>query len=334
MGGLTDQQIKAVLNKAKKVEDDINVSLDEIESFGNQESIATMCSSIAAYNKMIKERITFVNKELTQIIPFTRENLYLICAYTGSGKSTIAANISFPLWKEGKRTLVISNEESEQDVLFRIACIELGYNFNDYKKGVMPKATQVECMSLFPEIAKFVKIIDVNYKDGITTKVEGVKNILNSLIGSDFSCAMIDYYQLIKRSTTNPNAETYGVLNDFRIWLGQYIKRSNVPIVVFAQLHSMGKRPNKDIDSRIKDCPAIVEPSTVIIEVVPNFEERTSSFLILKDRFGASGKRIECAYDRGRFVSLDQEAIARLNQQKVDDIQKLTDIEEDEEGQP
>jgi len=311
--------------------DDVDISLDELESFGDKDSIEKMFKSIKNYNEMLEEKITFVNQDLTDAIPFTKENLYLLCAYSGSGKSTVAANVSHPLWKQGKKSLVISNEESEQDVMFRIASLELGYNFNEYKKGRMPKAQQKQCMILFPDIAKFVKVVDVNFKDGFTTKVEGVKKILEMVEDHDYSCAMIDYYQLIKTSIKNPQAGSYDVLNNFRIWLGQYIKRANIPIVVFAQLHSLGKRNNKDLDNRIKHCPDIYEPSTVVVEIVPNFEEHTSDFIIHKDRFGFAGMKITCGFDRGKFVTLDRGALEKIQQQKIDIIEDKVGIADGQE---
>jgi len=329
MGKLPSDMVKKIINEHGSVDAEVDVSLDELESFGNKESIETMFGNIAAYNNMLKERITFVNKDLTKAIPFTRENLYLMCAYSGSGKSTVAANVSFPLWKQGKKSLVISNEESEQDVLFRIACLELGYNFNQYKKGLMPKALQKECAILFPEIAKYVKVVDVNYKKGLTTKVEGVKNVLDAVAGQDYSCAMIDYYQLIKTSVEKPSSGSYEVLNDFRIWLGQYIKRSNIPIVCFAQLHSLGKRNNKDLDNRIKHCPDIYEPSTVVIEIVPDFDNKTSDFIIHKDRFGLAGHKITCAFERGRFISMTDEVIQKMEEAKLDVIEDKAGITDD-----
>ncbi len=321
MANLTTDQVKNMLDQHKQSEDNVEVSLDDVDSQGNKESILEMYTDIASYNKMLKERITFVNKDLTKAIPFTRENLYLMCAYSGSGKSTVAANVSFPLWKEGKKAVIISNEESKQDVIFRVACLELGYNFNDYKKGVMPKPMIKDCMVLFPEIAKYIKVIDVNYKNGLTTKIEGVKNILDAVSNQGYSCILLDYFQLVKYSVGNPNASTYESLNDLRVWLGRYIKRSDIPVVVFAQLHSIGKRANKDLDSRVKECPAIIEPSTVVIEIIPDFENRTSSFIIHKDRFGLAGHRIECAFERGRFVSMSDDVIQQRQVKEIDDIE-------------
>ncbi len=303
---------------------EMDVHLDELDKFGDKECLSEIYKDISKYNKMLQERITFCNEDLTEAIPFTRENLYLICAYSGSGKSTIAANVSYPLWKQGKKTLVIANEEPKQDILFRIGCLELGLNFNDYKKGRMPADQQIKVAKLFPEISKHVKILDVNYKDGLTTKVEGVKNALKAVQNADYSCAMIDYFQLIKFSVERPNAKSYDVLNDFRIWLGQYIKRSKVPIVLFAQLHSLGKRNNKDLDSRIKHCPDVYEPSTVVIEVVPNFDDRTSDFIIHKDRFGLAGTRITCGFENGRYIKLTEEFKQKITDKKLEKIANST----------
>lgn len=309
----------------------MTVTFDDVNNFGDKESLREMVVDIAKYNKMLDERITLVNESLTAAIPFTRENLYLFCAYTGSGKSTVAANISYPLWKQQKKVLVISNEESKQDVLFRIACLDLGFNFNDYKKGSMPAENQRAAIALFPEISQYVKVLDVTYKEGLTTKLEGIKSALDAIKTSDYSCVLIDYFQLIKYSVSDKSKKTYEVLNDLRVWLGLYIKRSNVPIVLFAQLYSQSKRQAKghDIDTRIKECSAIVEPATVIIEVIPNFEERTTDFVIHKDRFGAAGARIMCPFEKGRYLKhLD---VREQAVRKLDSL--MEDIKDDAKGQ-
>ncbi len=315
-----DPRRHKILADSQAEESDVSMSFEELESFGDKDSLREMFHGINNYNQMLKERITFINPYLTDVIPFTRENLYLICAYSGNGKSSCAANVSYPLWQQQKKSLVISNEESEQDILFRIACLELGYNFNAYKKGRMPIAQQREVAKLFPFIAKYVKVVDVNAKNGITTKAEGIMNILEKVQDKDYSCVMIDYYQLITKSIKSPNASTYEVLNNLRMWFGRYIKRSNIPIVIFAQLHSLGKRNNKDLDSRIKDSPTIYEAATVVIEMIPNFENLTTEFLVHKDRFGCAGQKITCGFDRGRFIELTDKHFKQVQDDKVDEL--------------
>lgn len=321
-----EEQIKLLQRSGVKVHQELDITFDEIDSFGNRDSLLEMATSIAKYNKMMSERITLINESLTSAIPFTRENLYLFCAVSGSGKSTIAANISYPLWKQQKKVLVISNEETKQDILFRIAALELGYSFNEFKKGLMPIERQRECIALFPDISKYVKILDVTWRDGLTTKIEGVQKALESVIDQGYSCALIDYYQLIKDSLFEENRTRYDVLNDFRIWLGKYIKSCEIPVCLFVQLYSMGKRGGvRDIDARIKECSAIVEPATVIIEAVPNFEDATTDFIIHKDRFGVAGHRITCPFQHGRYLkALSEREIAERR------LEQLT--EELEEG--
>lgn len=329
MTKIPDSVLDAMIAQDKKKDAELAVSLDDVNAFGDKESIIKMYESIRAYNRMLKEKITFINEDLTRVIPFTRENLYLICAFTGSGKSTICANVSYPLYQQQKKTLVISNEESQQDVLFRIACLELGYNFNDYKKGNMPIQQQKEIIKLFPKISQYVKVLDVNYKDGLTTKLEGVQNALVAVQKADYSCAMIDYYQLIKYSLNKPQANTYEVLNDFRSWLGRYIKDSNIPIVLFAQLHSLGKR-SKDIDTRIKDCPVVSETATVIIEAIPDFEAHKTDLIIVKDRFGCQGKRVEVGFDHGRFVPYTEDFKKKVLGEKITQIENKLAEEKDD----
>lgn len=304
----------------------LDVSFDEIDSFGDKESLTEVIQNIANYNKMLGEQITLINDSLTAAIPFTRENLYLFCALSGSGKSTIAANISYPLWKQGKKILVVSNEETKQDILMRIAALELGYSFNEYKKGLMPIDKQRECIQLFPSISQFVKVLDVTWREGLTTKIEGVQKALESIIGQGYSCVLIDYYQLIKDSLYDKDRTRYDVLNDFRVWLGRFIKRCELPVCLFVQLYSMGKKGGvKDIDARIKECSAVVEPATVIIEAVPNFEESTTDFIIHKDRFGIAGTKIVCPFHNGRFLKQigSRELAERKLDALVEDIKDL-----------
>lgn len=309
---LTPEQIQAQLKLAGKgpaVE--VQVSLNDIESFGDKASMTEMLTDISKYKKMLAERITLINDALSATIPFTRENLYLFCAYTGSGKSTVAANITYPLWKQKKKTLVISNEESKQDIMFRIACLDIGLNFNDYKKGQMSNEDILKVVQLFPEISNYVKVLDVTYQDGLTTKIEGIKKALESVKQEEsYSCVLIDYFQLIKYSLKDSKKTGYDNLNDLRIWLGQYIKSSTMPVVLFAQLYSVSKKGGaKDIDTRIKDCTSIVEPATVIIEIVPNFENRTSEFIIHKDRFGRAGHKIVCGFEKGRYIMVNNDEL-------------------------
>lgn len=327
MSKLTPEQITNALNPKPKQADvspddemNLNISLEDVNSFGDKESIKTMYDSVKSYNQMLGEKITFVNEALTAAVPFTRENLYLMCGYSGNGKSTIAANISYALYKDKKKTLVISNEEPMQDIIYRIACLEIGYNFNDYKKGMMPQSKQIECLKLYPEICEYVKVIDVNYNNGVTFTIEGIKNILTAVKTADYSAVQIDYFQQIKASVVHPNRSSFENLTNLRMWIGRYIRESNIPVVMFAQLHSMGKRNNVELDNRIKDCPSVYEAATVCIEIIPDFETKTTAFHIKKDRFGYQGMKIECAFDKGKYIPVTAAHMEQAQKDRIDNL--------------
>ena len=77
MSKITPEQLAAALSGSKKSPQnniigvdrnkviDVSVSFDDIDNFGNADSIKEMYEDIASYNRMIKERITFINPALT-----------------------------------------------------------------------------------------------------------------------------------------------------------------------------------------------------------------------------------------------------------------------------
>jgi archaellum biogenesis ATPase FlaH len=310
---------------------DISVSLDEINSFGDDESLKEMYQDIAAYRRMLQEKITFINPELSALVPFSRENLYLLCATSGTGKSTTAANISYPLWQQQKKVLIVTNEESKHDVLYRIACLHLGLSFNQFKKGEMPKANIKQVMELFKDIAKYVKVADVNFKDGVTSTTEGIKNLLNAVRTADFSCVLIDYWQNIKRTIHGDNSSHYNILDDLRIFLGQYIKKSNVPIVMFAQIYPAAGKRSTELEDRIKMGKTIYETATVVMEIITDFDNKVTKFNIRKDRFGYEGQYLNCYFDNGRYRAIDEDELKDIMQNgHMDNIAGKLDMEEDD----
>lgn len=307
------------------ISEEFKISDEDLDYRGSQEYSDKAKDKVDRYNLALAQKQTFITPTLTNVIPFTKENLYLMCAYTGSGKSTLSANIAYPLWQEEKKVLIISNEENEEDILFRIACLHLGLNFNDYRKGRMTYEDQQQVLALFPSIIQYVRIFDVSYKDGFTSYVDGIKSVLTQIKGKGYSCVMIDYFQNIRYSRGNPKAKAFDVLYDLRSWLAQYIKSSEIPVVLFAQLHSRSKRTGEDIDNRVKDCPPIIEPATVIIEAIPNYEELYTSLIICKDRFGAQGFRLKVGFDNGKFVDYTPQFQALAKQRKQQMTANQTD---------
>lgn len=320
---------KAGIKESDKAQS-MTATVDEMRNFGGMDSVKEIVSNMARHQRHLRERLTLINESLTRAIPLTRENLYLFCAYTGSGKSTIAANISRPLWKQGKKVLVLTNEESKTDVILRIACLELGADFKDYKNGTMSGEQQLALIALMPSITDFINVIDV--ADPRTARIEGMINILESAKDEDYSCILIDYFQLVKYSEADSRKEPYAVLSQFKDYLGPYAKKSNAPVVLFVQLHSLSKRPSKgtELDNRIKECSFILEPASVVIEVIPNFEYKTTDFAICKDRFfGRTGKRIVCPFVDGQYMEAFKNKQALVDHQSTCKLDKITSAGDD-----
>ena len=275
------------------------------------------------------------------------DSLYLHEDFTVMHNSSVAANISYPLWKQGQNVLGLANEESDCDVVFRVACIELGLSYNDYKNGKMSAENQLLIIKMIPEITKHIKIFDNNYKNGLTGTLEGVISFLEAIKNrDDYSCVLIDYYQNVKRSIDHPEWDLRKILVTLQVYIKNYIKHTSFPVVMFAQLHSVGKRPAKEMDSRIKEAPSVEEAATLTIEVVPDREARCSDFIIHKSRFGIAGFRMTLGFDKGKFVNytedfkrkvntaknaLMEEELQRRREKQMTDVLVAANIEEMEE---
>jgi KaiC/GvpD/RAD55 family RecA-like ATPase len=310
---------KAGLGTSSKMKA-MEVSLDEVRDFGNVDTLTDVVSGIARHNAALKQRAILINESLTKAIPLVRENLYIFAAYTGSGKSSTAANITYPLWQQGKKTLIISNEETRSDIYARIACLHAGIDFKRVKQGEITKDQERAYVQHLPNINKFITVFDAT--DIRTARLEGVINILEAAKNEDYACILIDYFQLVKYSEADSRKEPYQVMMNFKDYLGAYIKKSNSPVVLFVQLWSLSKRPSKgtELDARLKECSSIQDPASVIIEIVPNFEDEVSDFLICKDRFfGRKGQKLTCPYEKGRFLDAieDNEILIRSAHNKL-----------------
>jgi hypothetical protein len=114
-------------------------------------------------------------------------------------------------------------------------------------------------------------------------------------------------------------------------YLGPYAKASNAPVVLFVQLHSLSKRPAKgtDLDGRIKECSFILEPASVVIEVIPNFKYKTTDFAICKDRFfGRTGKKVVCPFVDGQYMEAFASKLALVEYQAQCKLDKMMKDEE------
>lgn len=222
-------------------------------------------------------------------------------ATSKSGKSTLCANIAHSILLQGKKTLVITNEESSTDVLARVACLELGINFNKDKLG---HTSEHDRHNVTKQIKEVAKLVDVAGKEKYRTwSTEVVRKILDKVVDDDYSVIMLDYFQLVSQSLVNPSLGYVEVLTQLAVFLSSFIKRSRAPLVVFAQLRDDGK-VSEPFKNRIEHCKNIFNQATQIFELLKDGENLQSILRVVRSRFGDS-ESYYFGFDKGKLTSID-----------------------------
>ena len=250
-----------------------------------------------------KNRLPFITAQLTEFVPLYYPNLILVGALSGSGKTTVAANAIFRFYKNGFKTLLISNEELTIDVYNRIACLELGLNIN--KRELFTPEENSKIKSLHKTIGDSLRVIDIRYEDNpnLTSSVEGVEAILNSAFknSGSFDCIIVDYYQKISISKNDPTKAKHLVLSELTNLLDRYYKLVKAPIIVLCQLHPTKKGETDSFESRIKEGKSIITACTYAIELKADKDMESTEWICRKGRFGNQGRQRETIWRNGKF---------------------------------
>jgi KaiC/GvpD/RAD55 family RecA-like ATPase len=256
-------------------------------------------------NKMLKDiedrekAVIFINGRISNHIIAAPGSLIVIPSMTNNGKSTLVAHIAEALIAEGKKVLVLSNEETEQDVRARVSCLRMKISFGDYKTSkCTPEQKEIilddsELMSntnMLTVIAASNGDIDA-YR---TTTVNGVISTMKAVNGK-VDAVILDYY-------TNVNVSEFGsvdpwhVNNELATQLNILKGNVSYPIIATAQCESIRtdkKAEDKgsiDYDSnhpvyRWKGGKSIVTYATDVIELVRDFDNSCSFLFAHKLRF-------------------------------------------------
>lgn len=253
----------------------------------------------------LKTKMIFINKALSDITPCYYGNIIVIGAQTGHGKSTASANASLAFVEQKKRVLVLTNEEVKLDVYNRIACLQLNYHYADLENF---SEEQHAALALArAALIEYVTVVDAEYKqvENVTTSIEGMKTMLESLIlrGAKYDAILIDYYQNVSSSNKNPKKAPHEVLLEFSSFLDDFRKRYKAPIIVFAQLHPKGKKERVVFEDRVKNGKSICVRATFIWEIIPNYEQGSTTWEWHKKRNmkGTEQPTVTTPFRHGRF---------------------------------
>lgn len=258
----------------------------------------------------------------------TFDNLYdlamgfiLMVGKSGQGKSTVLANILAHLVATNsikKRVLVISNEESTEDVYSRIACIVEGVDWVKYRADTISEADWDRVMAKMMEIAKYITVQSItsdtmNYQymeDFIATmgQAEEIQNESNA-----FEMILFDYWQTVNQSRDNQSMSSVEVSKQLGFYMKEFAARVPVPLIAFSQLKGDDKM---DIKDRIENDKTLYNHAQDCIEIQPNFDTQKTTFRFHKNRWGhLQGKYITVPFKDGRFTPAPDHAIAELTKE-------------------
>lgn len=258
------------------------------------------------YLELAKKAPVFLHKGFAGKVPFFAKNLILVGAKSGQGKSTLVANIAFHTIVQGKKVLIITNEERVNDVYNRITCLIKGWKYTDHANFTEEqKKTFREYYRL---LAPGVHVIadDHNQVGGTTTTKEGVRNLLEKARTSphEYGAVLIDYFQNIKSSTEYQFIDEWKLLDKVGDDFEEYRLKLNFPIILFAQLKM--NADGDDFKYRIERAKSIYNRCTCAIEIIAHYEEGMSEFKIHKSRFNeAIGQSVWCKFERGKYNYYD-----------------------------
>ena len=282
--------------------------LEAIRNFNlggdNSEFIKTVVQETEEYLLKAKNAKVFLNDDFRGKVPFFPRNVILAAAETGVGKSTICSNLATRAMLQKQRILILTNEENVGDVYNRITCNIMGWAYVDH--GSFTDEQRKKFSEMTPLLAQRIEVVgnSRNGLTGLTTTIEGVEQVLNSIVKNDnkFDLIMVDYYQNIDKSTEFPHLSDWQVQYRFCKFIDQYKNISPATIVILAQLKS-SKDKELPFKEAIEGRKTILNISTCAMRVTKDAEEKRTGFEIVKSRFTEGlGTTTYVGFNKGQYV--------------------------------
>jgi KaiC/GvpD/RAD55 family RecA-like ATPase len=293
--------------------------------FGDDDYVNNITESMEEYFVLARNAPVFINNQFKGVMPFFGRNLILLGALTGEGKTTLTSNLCLQTIKQSadrNKVVVITNEESKDDVYNRVTSLIKGWAYTDHQS--IPK----ERIPVYKESVKILSqrmlVLDDNYggSSGFTTSLEGIISILDNIVaeeskGEKYGVVILDYYQNIEFSKKFPEMTELQVQHRLGKLLDIYRRKLKCPLVILSQLHPATK-DNASFKQRIEGRKSILNSATVGVEVKANKADRCTEFIFHKNRFShQAGITITCGFDRGQYVEYTDEFKNRIQLEKT-----------------
>ena len=229
-----------------------------------------------------------------------KDEITVIGAATGRGKTTFAVNLAVELISAGRRVLFIANEATRTDVATHVACLQLGFNPNTFKAGSLLQANVSAIINQVRVITN-LSVIALDYRNDPrwVTAVECVVALIKSA-NEKYDAIIFDYYQLIQQSLSNPSLQPHQVHDQFAADLLSVLRNNGViPIVLMGNVANSGFAfPNRFNGGR-----NILNVSSNTFELTSNYANQTLDLICHKARFGPLfGTTKTLIYQNGRLT--------------------------------
>jgi len=284
-----------------------------------------------------KTGVSFCNiPTLRTIIPNFSGNINLLLARSGRGKSTITANLVYTtVFNKARpgRALVITNEETAEDVLGRVAFLHRGWNYGN--KMEFTEEQQEYIGKTIPALSNRIVVIDDNYRGqtSSTTSLEGITNALDKLLLEKekdiepYKVIVLDYYTKVKISTQYPSLNEYEVQSRLAAYLDRFKALYPAPIYVMGQLRNMSEDDESNtVEEKMYGSRAMLQSSTFVAIVKTDFEKRRTTMRVEKNRFRGDtvNKEYYMGYDKGRYVVYDTAFMERIYKEELSKLESKT----------
>jgi len=313
-------QNEAEVERLSKI-DIFQVSTEYLEKMDEQHEM-----TIAS----MKDRMPFVNKILTELVPFNYPNLILLGAKTGHGKTSFTSASLRALLRDKRNTLVLSNEEMAVNYYNRVICLHKDWDVNKIKDFTKEQHEELRKLRALMYRSRRLTVIDPDFdsmKDATRT-IEGIKFLLDKVYEAQeahpekkcaYDAIYLDYYQNCGSSKLDPRKRRHEVLEDLSKYLDMMYKKIKAPIVVLSQIKPEAK-DESDFEFRIKESKSIFVPSTFALELAPDKNRSMTKCICHKHRWSSrAGEGVDLGFDRGHFVEYSmefQQKIAERNERK------------------
>jgi len=289
----------------------------------SQENIDRLVRENDEYMEAAKNSMVFINKEFKKIVPYFMRNLILIGGDTGDGKSSCCANVIYstisrknPMTGKSGRVLVLSNEEDPSDYYNRVTSLVKGWKYANHDQFTEEQKTTFR--EFIPKWAKDGRLTIIadsyNGVSGHTVSIEGIENIINSLIKDYengkpiYDVILLDYFQNVRYSKLDPKLDEFMCQRKLAGILDQAKLRLPSPIVIFGQMKKLvDEDDSTPFNVRFKGSKLICDKATFICEIIPERQLLRSKWKVHKSRFTeAVGQSIYTGFDRGKFVEYSE----------------------------